>query len=107
MKITIIISILMLLSGCSQPGETITKDEYGNDWPYLVTSGRLYCDPPGSNVVMASGGKIYALNGRAIGNARKRGYIDARKSITQRDENGYFTIGNDRKIIERGLAMCN
>ena len=88
-------------------GELITKNEYGGDWPYSVTSGRLYCDTPGSNVVMYSGGKVYALNGRAMGNAKKRGYVIARDSIFLKDENGYFTIGDNQKIIKRGLAMCN
>ena len=97
---------LLLLSGCSGKGEVITQEEYGGDWPYSVTSGRLYCEPPGSNIVMESGGKVYALNGRAMGNAKKRGYLIARDTITLKDKNGYFTIGDTHKIIERGLAMC-
>lgn len=90
----------------NQKGEIITKAEYGNDWPYTVESGRLYCDPPGSNVVLESSGKIYALNGRAMGNAEKRGYTIARDTITLKDEYGGYSIGNANKIIERGLAMC-
>lgn len=88
-------------------GVLITKVEYGADWPYTVDSGALYCDPPGSNVVMESDGKVYALNGRAMGNATERGYLNARETITLRDEYGYFTVGDAGKIISRGLAMCN
>ena len=95
--------------GQDQPGQgvLITKAEYGEDWPYTVDSGFLYCDPPGSNVVLKADGTVYALNGRAMGNAAEKGYLDARESITLKDENGYFTVGNVGKIIERGLAMCN
>ena len=50
---------------------------------------------------------MYALNGRAMGNAAEKGYLNARDTITLKDENGYYTIGNVSKIIERGLAMCN
>lgn len=89
-----------------QNGVMIDKAEYGDDWPYTVESGRLYCDPPGSNVVMESGGTVYALNGRAMGNAAQRGYVNARESITPRDEYGYFTVGDSQKIISRGLSMC-
>ena len=42
-----------------------------------------------------------------MGNAKKRGYVIARDSIFLKDENGYFTIGDNQKIIKRGLAMCN
>ncbi len=102
---------LLLLSafliGCSDPGVEISEEEYGEDWPYTVKSGRLYCDEPGSNVVLeTANGTVYALNGRAMGNAKKRGYLIARDSITKKDANGYFTIGKTHKIIERGLAMC-
>lgn len=100
------IVLLAFLTACSERGEVITQEEYGSDWPYTVTSGRLYCDPPGSNVVMESGGKVYALNGRAMGNAKERGYLVARDAITRKDENGYFTIGNSQQIIQRGLSMC-
>lgn len=111
--------VLLLVTGCSGStgdnaatagagkGIEITKAEYGSDWPYTVDSGRLYCDPPGSNVVMASGGRVYALNGRAMGNSAERGYLNARDSITLKDENGYFTIGDTQRIISRGLSMCD
>jgi len=91
----------------TENGVLITKAEYGADWPYTVDSGLLHCDPPGSNVVLKAEGKVYALNGRAMGNATERGYLNARDTITLRDDNGYFTIGNVGKIIDRGLAMCN
>lgn len=87
-------------------GVLITKVEYGEGWPYTVESGRLYCDPPGSNVVMESGGRVYALNGRAMGNAAQRGYVNARETITLRNEYGYFTVGDSPQIISRGLSMC-
>ena len=104
--VLIFVASILSLAGCSDKGEVVTRDEYGKNWPYTVESGRLYCDPPGSNVVMESGGKIYALNGRAMGNAKGRGYIVARDTITKKDENGYYTVGDRSKIIQRGLSMC-
>ncbi len=91
----------------AENGVLITKAEYGEDWPYTVDSGFLYCDPPGSNVVLRAEGKVYALNGRAMGNAAERGYLNARDSITLKDENGYLTVGDVGNIIERGLSMCD
>lgn len=103
---TIFIVLLLLAAGCSDKGELISQEEYGSDWPYTITSGHLYCDPPGSNVVMDANGKTYALNGRAMGDAVNRGYVVARDTIKLKDENGYFTVGDEQKLIERGLAMC-
>jgi hypothetical protein len=89
------------------PGVEITRQEYGDDWPYSVESGRLYCDGPGSNVVMESNGTVYALNGRAMGNAEERRYVVAdRDTISLTDDQGFYTVGSHTKIIERGLAMC-
>ena len=88
-------------------GVVITAEEYGDDWPFSVDSGRLYCDPPGSTVVFESDGVVYALNGRAMGKAKERGYVDERDTLYLRDSSGYFTIGNSSKIIRRGLDMCN
>jgi len=104
--IEVVVLILFSSTACSQKGELITKEEYGSDWPYSVQSGRLYCDTPGSNVVMKSGGKVYALNGRAMGNAKKRGYVIARDTIKLRDKDGFFTVGSASKIIRRGLSKC-
>lgn len=113
-----VILAVLSVAGCSEPGKhsmseeplskgvEITKAEYGVEWPFTVDSGLLYCDAPGSNVVMLSNGKVYALNGRAMGSAAQRGYLNARDTITLKDANGYFTVGDSAKIISRGLAMC-
>lgn len=87
-------------------GVLISREAYGDDWPYTVASGHLDCEPPGSNVVLRVGDTVYALNGRAMGNAARRGYRNARETITLRDANGYFTVGDVGAIIERGLALC-
>lgn len=95
------------VAGSAEKGVTVSRAEYGSDWPYTAESGLLYCDPPGSNVVLKAGGRVYALNGRAMGNAAERGYLNARDTITLRDENGYFTVGSSEGIISRGLYMCD
>lgn len=89
-------------------GVLITKGEFGEEWPYTVESGFLYCDPPGSNIVMASGGKIYALNGTAMGNAALRGYVRALETIRRRDEHG-FPLGDVGNVLGRAreLSMCD
>lgn len=87
-------------------GVEITRAEYGSDWPFSVESGRLYCEGPGSNVVMESGGVVYALNGRARGNVEEMGFVDSREEIVLTDDGGFYTVGNMPAIIERGLEMC-
>ena len=93
--------LIVLLSGCEkQPAELqVTKEQYGKNWPYVINSGILTCDPPGSAVVFKSGGVTYAVNGRAIGFANSRGYVIARDTIS----NGTSAY----TLIQAGLAICD
>ncbi len=52
-------------------------------------------------------GKVHALNGRAMGNVKNRGYLDVRENIAIKDGNGFFFVGRPDKIIKRGLDMCS
>jgi hypothetical protein len=83
--------------------------------------------------VLSADGKVYALNGRAMGNAKERAYLDSRNTIqlwkiysvsgentikykdkifvgrpgfVKYQEDLYTTPVSDPGIIKRGLAMC-
>ena len=42
----------------------VTREEYGDDWPFTVDSGRLECWR-GPSAVFVTGGNVYQLNGMA------------------------------------------
>jgi len=54
-----------------QPALLITRDKYGDKWPFIVNQGYLECLPPGI-VTFRLNDKIYAVNGLAS----SRGYLD-------------------------------
>jgi hypothetical protein len=89
-------------------GEQVNGATYGDDWPFPFAQAEVACDPPGSSVVLKTDGKIYALNGRALGQMAKRGYLDSR-DLMPRDSDGFFTKGVNTvsELIQRGLQLCN
>ncbi len=89
-------------------GEQVDSAAYGGDWPFPFETAEVTCDPPGSAVVLKADGKTYALNGKALGQMAKRGYLDSR-DLMPRDGDGFFTkgISTVSDLIQRGLQLCN
>ncbi len=54
---------------------TISKDQFGDEWPLSVKSGVVKCLAIGNgSVVFEAKGKTYAVNGTAKGAAKKYGF---------------------------------
>jgi hypothetical protein len=65
-----VVAVLLLGVGCgSQKGEPVSQENFGDDWPLTVPSGRLSCViHPGQKQVVTfitPDNKKYALNGNA------------------------------------------
>lgn len=107
--ITILIFAVSIFQGSiAHSGEPVTAGAYGDDWPFPFQSAEVACDPPGNSVVLRSDGKTYALNGKALGQIDKRGYLDHR-DLMPRDADGYFLRGVSTvsDLIQKGLKHCN
>ena len=97
----------ILTTTVSEKGFLYAPHFYGADCPFSIDSGYLYCETPGSHVVIESNSEVYALNGKAMGTAEERNYIIARDTIFLTDDNGFYTVGDVTSIIQRGLEMCD
>jgi hypothetical protein len=89
-----------------QPPKLITKDMFGDQWPFTVSEGELECLPP-ALVTFKVNGIIYAVNSLAS----SRGYQSINR-IWKTDPNRLNEAGFPAKadispIVHTGLALCN
>ena len=100
-RLAISLFAALSLVGCGGDTQSdISRDKFGESWPFTVDRGNLYC-VNGNQVVFASSGGLYAVNGAAI-NSGKYQSLDpiwvnnpstgAKKSLSE--------------IIEKGLQLC-
>jgi hypothetical protein len=85
-----------------EPRGTITEAAFGEDWPFVFSSGVLRCEGSGGSGMVtfeAYNGVTYAVNGWAKGQAARRGWNDDVFSIVKDG-------GNVGPIIQRGLQDC-
>jgi hypothetical protein len=92
---------------------TISKEDFGDRWPFTVSQGKLSCS--GNAVTFKANGKIYAVNGTA----KSRGFAEINE-IWKNDEEMIKIlkesflgedIGSPPKInigpiIDKGLSLC-
>lgn len=89
-----------------QPPKLITKDMFGDQWPFTVPKGELECLPP-ALITFKVNGIIYAVN--ALASAR--GYQSINR-IWKTDPNRLNEAGFPAKVdilpvVHTGLALCN
>jgi hypothetical protein len=84
-------------------GVGVTRQQYGDDWPFTVERGDLWCRSPGKNVVFVVNNVVYALND------------EARAAKRWRDIDGPMWRDNPKMpgtkvslspLINRGLMFC-
>lgn len=116
-KFGIPIFCLFLLANCdgeeanqsleSNAERKITKQEFGQNWPFTLNEGILKCIDGG--VVFIANGKTYAVNGLAKGQGKSRGYSDVEEiwaiDSTLTDANNTIRIGI-QSVLDEGLKMC-
>lgn len=86
-------------SATRAPSGSITRADYGAEWPFTVDSGQLACK--GSAVTLKAGGVTYAVNGTA--RSQQLG-VDV-FGITAKDAAG-VAKGNLNRVIADGLKLC-
>lgn len=82
----------------------ITKDEYGDDWPFTVSEGVLEGAGSGGlgEVLFTADGVTYAVNGTAKQTGK---YVDIEK-IWADDPALEGLKKNIGPIVDRGLGLC-
>jgi hypothetical protein len=80
---------------------SVSKADFGKDWPLTVDSGTLHCEGAGT-VTFASGGTTYAVNGFAIGEHK---YADI-QAIWAKDPSGMVPRKDIGPLIQHGLKLC-
>lgn len=101
--------VIMLAAGCSTtPNVRITRQEYGDQWPFTVDEGVLSCKKIGyvgnvelHEVLFTTNGVTYAVNGTARSN---KAYADVRE-IWADDQYSIGPKKNIGPIIDRGLSL--
>jgi len=80
----------------------VTDKEYGENWPFTLPEGELWCD--GRNkVLFKAEGVVYAVNGIARTQAHHHGWEDS--DLIRRYLGDGGRLGRDA-LISRGLSMC-
>ena len=69
-------ALLTVVVAC-QPSnrQLITRDQLGEEWPFVLQSGILFSERNGTLVVFESGGKHYAISRSARDAAARNGYV--------------------------------
>lgn len=108
--------ILQSMSFTATAGNSIeiSTAEFGDKWPFTVSSGKLMCSPPGS-VTFAANEKVYAVNGLAKSNRRNADIREIWKDDTE-SQHAQYMLKQGRPdlvpkisispIIDRGLKLC-
>lgn len=88
-------------SATPQPkGVFVSKEQYGEDWPFIVESGYVDCDRLAS--IFRHDGKIYTLNG----GGKDWGYLPL-QNIWRDNPQLSGTKVNIGPMIQLGLGQCN
>ena len=85
-------------------GVSVSRQEYGDEWPFTVERGELWCVSPGRNVLFVADGVNYAVNDRA--RASKR-WVDIEGRIWREDPKIPGTRVSLSNLIQRGLTFCD
>ncbi|AHD17271.1 hypothetical protein C163_16595 [Pseudomonas sp. FGI182] len=72
------------LVGCSgqDEGKEVSAKDFGDDWPFTVSSVQLFCEPnPPKAFMKAPDGSFYALNASAKRFAQQRGWLEVKRVL--------------------------
>lgn len=109
-KSALIVISLSLCNAALAASYGVSRAEMKGDWPLTVESGFLDCKPLAGSpklkvVTFKTGGKTYALNGIAEGQAKARGWLSIDEIWSDNPEiEG--AKKNIRALVEKGLSYC-
>ena len=101
--IATLVLIYLFIPNNNKNNNTITKEQYGDSYPYTIDNLELKCNGYAVWVVDSNGYK-YALNGQAYselqqnGDTKLKGYTN----LISKDA----PVVNDNNILEKGLSIC-
>jgi hypothetical protein len=87
--------------GAEGKSESVSRADFGEDWPLTVDSGVLSCED-GGYVYFTADGTRYAVNGFAM----TKGDAPRINTIWANDPTGLSPRKNIGPLIDRGLALC-
>ena len=96
--------VIALLSACGSPGPSgqVTREDFGEAWPFTVHSGKLGCDRGAATIY--AGGRGYALNDKALA----RGWLPPGEILM--DGPGFTKGGlgstSLEPVVARALEIC-
>jgi hypothetical protein len=104
----VLLAVLVLASAQAARMEYISKDEYGDKWPFTISSGRLECRI--NAVILHTDRGTYNINGKAMDRYARRykpitEILKPHPLPTVAQAGGFFPI-SDTDIIQRGLKLC-
>jgi len=106
-KYMVVCGLLLLAAGCGgEKGTPVSQEQFGDQWPLTVTSGRLSCvwfsERRQVVTFIAPDGTEYALNGIA----RSSGYFSPIDSIHKPDPTNPPAKKSIGVLIDKGLKLC-
>jgi hypothetical protein len=111
LRVLRLLGIAVFAIGCASrdtsrdaAGVPVTMQQYGDDWPFTVERGDLWCISPGKNVVFVADDVVYALNDEA--RAAKR-WRDIEGPIWRENPKMPGTKVSLSTLIHRGLMLCD
>lgn len=102
-----VVAVLLLVAGCGgEKGSPVSQEQFGEQWPLTVPSGRLSCIlfTSGRQIVtfIAPDGREYALNGHA----KSPGFYPPIDPIHKPDPINPPAKKSIGVLIDEGLKLC-
>lgn len=102
-RFALIMLFVFPILGQAGPSLTIQESEYGDRWPFTVSSATLTCREPGAVLMKTPDGKTYGVNGLALSHFVN--FPDSRK-IQKPGAVAGDVMGLPDDFIDRGMALC-
>lgn len=100
------LSLLPASCGGDAGGDNEISKNYGNAWPFTVSSGTLSCDGPGW-VTFTRADETYAVNGLASGHAPEEGWQEVDEIWANDPDVAGMGMKKDiGPILDDGLKLC-
>jgi hypothetical protein len=103
--LAIVTASSLAVVACESAGassRTVSRTDFGEEWPLTVDSGVLSCEGAGSVYFTSRDGKRYAVNGTAM----TAGDAEQIDPIWEEDPRGLSPKKNIGPLIDEGLKLC-
>jgi hypothetical protein len=103
-----VVAVLLLVTGClDEGGSAVSQEQFGEQWPLTVPSGRVTCDSRAGRdpiiTFIALNGKKYALNNHSMNSAQRPSKIDL---IQKPDPINPSAKKSIKPLADEALKIC-